>query len=170
MSGLEIRATPYDGPDARIMLDAAHADVVERYGGGDETPVDPGQFALPRGSFLVAWLDGRPVACGGWRALPAEGVAEIKRMYAVPDARGLGVAAALLRAIEESARGQGQRRLVLETGTRHPEAIRFYRKHGYEPIENYGHYRDEPDCEREKRAREANPAIRSERRLGAKDG
>ena len=37
-------------------------------------------------------------------------------------------------------------RMVLETGRRQPEAIRFYEKCGYEQIANYGYYRDEADC------------------------
>jgi ribosomal protein S18 acetylase RimI-like enzyme len=56
------------------------------------------------------------------------------------------VATALLQALEDSARGAGMRRIVLETGGGNPEAIAFYDKIGYRRIENYGYYRDEPDC------------------------
>ena len=73
-------------------------------------------------------------------------VAEIKRMYAAPTARGTGVAGALLAALEDSARARGMRRIVLETGHRQPEALRFYAKSGYQQIVNYGYYKDEPDC------------------------
>jgi GNAT superfamily N-acetyltransferase len=136
------------------MVDAAMADLIQRYGGaGDDNPIADGEFDPPHGGFLVAWLDGEPVACGGWRSLTMasdsgtpEAVAEIKRMYAVPAARGTGVAAALLRAIEQSAREAGMPRIVLETGGGNPEAIAFYAKHGYERITNYGYYREYPDC------------------------
>ncbi len=151
---LEIRRTPYDEPVARALVDAALADLVMRYGGsGDDNPMADGEFDPPDGGFLVAFLDGEPVACGGWRTLTItsdsgmpEVVAEIKRMYAVPAARGSGVAAALLRAIEESAREAGRHRIVLETGGRNPEAIAFYAKQGYRRITNYGYYREYPDC------------------------
>jgi GNAT superfamily N-acetyltransferase len=153
VSDLEIRPVPYDSPEARPLLAAAHEDLVERYGSGDENPVDPRDFDPPDGCFLVAWADGEAVACGGWRGLPPDGpvdvgeaVAEIKRMYAAPAARGTGVAAALLRALEESAREHGRRRMVLETGLAQPAAIAFYTKHGYEPITNYAFYRDYPTC------------------------
>jgi GNAT superfamily N-acetyltransferase len=151
MGDVEIRPVAYDGAEARTLLQAAHDDLVERYGSGDENPVDPRDFDPPDGCFLVAWLDGEAVACGGWRALPpggpvGHGVAEIKRMYAMPDARGTGVAAALLRALEDSARERGRRRMVLETGLPQPAAIAFYTKHGYERITNYAYYRDYPDC------------------------
>ena len=57
---------------------------------------------------------------------------ENKRFYLVPDARGSGVAATLLQARVEYARGSGvQHPLRLETGDQQHAAIRFYRKHGF---------------------------------------
>jgi len=157
VSDLEIKLTRFGAPAARTLVEAAQADLAARYGTGDENPIEAIEFDPPEGCFLVAWLDGRPVACGGWRTLShflevpdstvtAEDVAEIKRMYVAPPVRGTGVAAAVLAALEDSARSAGMRRLVLETGRRQPEAIRFYEKSGYERIANYGYYRDEPDC------------------------
>lgn len=133
---------------ARAMVAAALADLGERYGGpGDETPVDPVEFDPPEGAFLVAYLDGRPVGCGGWRSHGGRNeIGEIKRMYTAPEARRRGVARAMLAAIEDSARQYGRRRLVLETGDRQPEAMKLYETAGYEPIPNFGFYRDEPNC------------------------
>jgi len=71
-------------------------------------------------------------------------VAEIKRMYTIPAARGQGVALALLRALEEAARQAGRNRIVLETGSAQPEAIGLYVKAGYARIPDFGHYKDEP--------------------------
>src|SRR5205823_760279 len=70
--------------------------------------------------------------------------AEVKRMYTVPDARGRGVALALLRGLEEAARRAGRKRIVLETGHAQPEAIALYHKAGYARIPDFGHYKDEP--------------------------
>ena len=119
----------------------------------------------------MAWLDGRPVGCGGWRTFAGhaaeaagdaaeaagdaasgidgavsgtDGAAEIKRMFTAPEARGRGVALALLRALEESARRAGRKRIILETGYMQPEAIALYVKAGYERIPDFGHYRHEP--------------------------
>jgi GNAT superfamily N-acetyltransferase len=145
IADLEIRAVAYTDPDAGALVADLMADLAERYGSGDETPVDPADFAPPRGAFLVAYRAGEPVACGGWRSRPdMPGAAEIKRMYAAPAARGTGVAAAVLRAIEESARRAGLRRAVLETGDEQPEALRFYARNGYALRPNFGYYRDEP--------------------------
>ncbi|MGC9666294.1 GNAT family N-acetyltransferase [Planosporangium sp. 12N6] len=148
MTTIELRTTRFDDPVARTLVAAALADLGARYGGsGDETPVHPDEFAPPAGNFLVAWVDGVPAGCGGWRTLADDdAVAEIKRMYTAPEWRGRGVASAVLRAIEESAREAGKKRTVLETGDRQPEAIALYRRLGYERIPNFGFYKDSPDC------------------------
>jgi GNAT superfamily N-acetyltransferase len=143
---LEIRRLSYQDPVARTLVDAAMADLAGRYGGtGDGTPVDPAQFSPPGGDFLVAFLDGVPVACGGWRSHGGDGsIAEVKRMFTRPEARRRGVARALLRAVEESARAAGRSQVALETGMFQPEAIAMYESAGYGRIPNFGYYRDEP--------------------------
>jgi putative acetyltransferase len=95
--------------------------------------------------FLVAYdAQDRAVACGSLRLLDdavlRAGVAEIKRMYAVPAARGTGAAVAVLRALEEHAHAMGLEELVLETGTAQPDAHRFYEREGYLPIPLFGDY------------------------------
>ncbi len=149
MALIEISATGYDDPVSQAITADALADLGVRYDSstGDDTPVDPGEFTPPGGRFLLAWADGVPAGCGGWRTLVGDdSVAEIKRMYTAPAWRGRGVATAVLRAIEETAREAGKKRLVLETGRRQPEAIALYSKLGYERIPNFGYYRDYPDC------------------------
>lgn len=142
---LRIDAVGYDSAVAREMVAAAMADLSARYGGeGDETPVRPEDFEPPSGVFLVAWRAGRPVGCGGWRSHGAA-VAELKRLYTVPEARNTGVARRLLAAVEDDARRAGRTRIILETGGRQPEAIALYTACGYRPVPHFGHYADEPD-------------------------
>jgi GNAT superfamily N-acetyltransferase len=86
------------------------------------------------------------VACGAWRRDGEDGVAEIKRMYTAPTARGRGLARRVLAAVESSAREYGRRRIVLKTGDRLVEAIRRYESVGYLRIPNFGFYRDHPGC------------------------
>jgi GNAT superfamily N-acetyltransferase len=154
---IEIRRTGYLAPDAQVLIKAALADLGERYGGGegDGTPVEPAQFEPPDGAFFVAYLvvgtgevaGDRPVACGAWRSHDGDRTtAEIKRMYTVPAARGRGLARAVLAAVEESARENGRRAVVLETGDRQPEAIKLYESAGYRRIPNFGFYADHPGC------------------------
>nr|MDT0661534.1 GNAT family N-acetyltransferase [Micromonospora sp. DSM 115978] len=146
MTELEIKAVGYDSPVARSLVVDALADLGQRYGGsGDETPVDSADFRPPAGTFLVAYLAGKPVGCAGWRSHgDSDETAELKRMYTAPAARGRGVARKLLAAVERSAREHGRKRLILECGDRQPEAIALYRACGYELIENFGYYRNEP--------------------------
>ena len=140
---IDIRPVRYDSTDGGALVARAMADLAQRYGGGgDQTPVDPAQFVPPAGEFLVGYLDGVPVACGGWRGNGTD--AEVKRMYTAPDARHRGIASAVLRALEDSARRYGRRRMILETGPAQPEAIALYEKLGYHRIEDFGHYRDAP--------------------------
>jgi GNAT superfamily N-acetyltransferase len=154
VSDLEIRPSRFGAPAAQNLITAAQAELTQRYGSADENPIESVQFDPPEGAFLVAWQAGVPVACAGWRTVShfredteiAEDVAEVKRMYVAPSARGTGVAALLLGALEDSAREQGMHRMILETGHQQPEALRFYAKCGYERIPNYGYYKDEPDC------------------------
>ncbi|HEY0640641.1 MAG TPA: GNAT family N-acetyltransferase [Pseudonocardiaceae bacterium] len=144
---MELRAVGYDHPDSVRLTEEVQQEYVIRYGGRDSTPVDPAQFVPPAGLFLVGYRDGDPVVCGGWRAHRAgglfqEGDAEIKRMYVAPRARGLGLARALLAALEETAAAAGRRRLILETGQAQPEAIALYESSGYVTIPKFGVYRD----------------------------
>jgi GNAT superfamily N-acetyltransferase len=147
-NGVEIRRVRYDSIVAEALVAAAMADLRERYEDdeGDATPISVSDFVPPAGAFLVAYLDDKPVACAGWRGHGSDGtVAELKRMYTMPMARGRGVAKRLLTAVEDSARSYGRTRMILETGARQPEAIKLYKSSGYECIEHFGHYRDAPD-------------------------
>ncbi|XGP74264.1 GNAT family N-acetyltransferase [Actinokineospora auranticolor] len=139
---MEIRE--YGHPDAVKLTAEVQQEYIVRYGSVDETPVDPAQFAPPVGLFLVGYLDGAPVAMGGWR-VHGDGSAELKRMYVTPSARGLGLARALLAELESTAAAAGHPRLVLETGTMQPEAIALYESSGYRPVPAFGYYADEPE-------------------------
>ncbi|NUU20990.1 MAG: GNAT family N-acetyltransferase [Streptomycetaceae bacterium] len=147
---MEFSALGYQHPDVRKLVAEVQQVYVERYGAPDETPVDHADFDPPTGLFLVAYADGHPLACGGWRisgyAEPGHGPgdAELKRMYVRPEARGRGLARAVLAELETRAAAAGQRRMILETGTNQPEAIALYRSSGYTPIPNFGYYKDSP--------------------------
>jgi GNAT superfamily N-acetyltransferase len=142
---IEIRVTRFDDPVAVALTAAVQREYVVRYGGPDETPVHPADFAPPRGLFLVAWLDAMPAGCGGWRAV-GDGSVEVKRMFTVDAVRGKGVARAVLAALERTAAAAGHSRVVLETGAAQPEAIGLYTSSGYEPIAPFGHYACAPSA------------------------
>jgi putative acetyltransferase len=91
--------------------------------------------------FLARW-DGRAVGCGGV-ALFAD-FAEVKRMYTRAQARGRGVATALLRRLEAEARAAGAPVLRLETGVHQREAIAFYERMGFRRRGPFGPYAEMP--------------------------
>jgi GNAT superfamily N-acetyltransferase len=140
---LQVRAEAFDDPAGAALTDRVQLEYVDRYGGPDGTPVDATEFAPPTGGFLVGYLGGVPVAMGGVRQ-HQPGVVEIKRMYVVPELRGQGLSRAMLAALEDLARQLGAHRVVLETGSKQPEAVRLYETSGYEKIVGFGHYADAP--------------------------
>ncbi|MGW0120972.1 GNAT family N-acetyltransferase [Streptomyces sp. NPDC003327] len=150
---MNIQPTPYDHPDAVKLNDAVQLEYAARYGDeGDVTPLDASMFVPPLGLYLLAYDPlGVPVATGGWRTQDendqgyADGDAELKRMYVVPEARGLGLARRILAVLEDDARAAGRTRMVLETGIAQPEAIALYESSGYAPCRKFGHYRDYPN-------------------------
>jgi GNAT superfamily N-acetyltransferase len=145
---VELRVEPYDGPVAQQLIAAVQQEYVTRYGGPDESPVDPDEFTPPAGYFVVGYDGAEPVASGalrwseGWAM--GDGAMEIKRMYVRPEWRGRGLARVVLADLEQRARDLGAKRIVLETGDKQPEAIRLYETSGYERIDGFGHYRCSP--------------------------
>jgi GNAT superfamily N-acetyltransferase len=132
-------------PDAQALIEAVQEEYVARYGSQDESPIDPADFEDPLGQFFVAYADGAPVATGAWRrssvkALGADVTAEVKRMYVAPAAQRRGVARRMLAHLEATAAEAGIQALVLETGTKQPEAIALYTSSGYQPIPGFGYY------------------------------
>lgn len=151
---MRIERVEYGHPDAVRLIAEVQQEYVVRYGGQDDTPVDPLMFAPPAGSFFVAYdeVDGveQPAASGGWRRsteVEYDGtreLAEVKRMYVVPAARGRGLARAVLAHLEADVAAHGAAAVILESGDKQPEAIALYLSAGYEPIPPFGYYKDSP--------------------------
>jgi GNAT superfamily N-acetyltransferase len=94
------------------------------------------RFAPPNGRFLLVVEDGGVLGCGALRLI-APGVAEIKRMYLRPDARGRGLGWALLDRLVAEARSQGCHEARLDTGWFMTDAQRLYRAAGFTECEPY---------------------------------
>lgn len=89
------------------------------------------EMAQPDTSVFVARDNGAAIACGALKR-HAAGTGEVKRMYTRPAFQGRGIGGAILFEIETLARAEGIKRLVLETGDRHPAAWRVYERAGFE--------------------------------------
>ena len=80
--------------------------------------------------FVARTPEGRAIGMGSLRR-EGDGIAEVKRMYTRPEARGQHVGSALLDRILDLANREGIEKLVLETGDRHPEAWALYESRGF---------------------------------------
>ena len=136
-------AVALDSPLARPLVVELDAELSRRYGGGEDVQAPASEFTPPDGLFVVLLLGDEAVACGGFRPL-RPGIAELKRMYVRPDARGTGLGRRLLGHLETAARQAGHTELWLETGTEQPEAMALYASAGYTPIPSFGQFADSP--------------------------
>ena len=93
---------------------------------------------------VLALIGDTAVACGALKEHSPE-VAEIKRIFVSDSHRKNGIGKRIISALEKAAADQGFRRLILETGTKMPEAQALYARLGYEIIENFGVYASLPD-------------------------
>ncbi len=71
---------------------------------------------------------------------PLGAYGEVKRLYVEEAWRGKQIASQILVHIETQAKKMGFDLLLLETGVKQPEAIKFYENHGYTQSEPFGCY------------------------------
>jgi putative acetyltransferase len=103
-------------------------------------------YAAPRHAYFVAARD--RVVLGGAGVAPLAGgdpeVCELRKMYLLPEARGLGLGQRLLDASLAAARQLGFRRCYLETLENMTQAQRLYARNGFErlcaPLGDTGHF------------------------------
>ena len=95
-----------------------------------------GQFRPPAGRLLLAVDAGEAVGCGAVRVI-APGVAEVKRMYLRPEARGRGLGRTLLQELLATARRSGCHEARLDSGWFMTDAHRLYRSAGFEECAPY---------------------------------
>ena len=127
------------------LLAAQQAEMASYYDGegGSGAPPRGEEFLPPGGVFLAARRDGEVVGCGGICRLE-EGVAELRRMYVAPPARGFGIGRRLLDALESAAIDLGYSSIRLETGFRQREAIGLYESAGFRRGDCWGPYMTDP--------------------------
>ncbi|WP_242103501.1 GNAT family N-acetyltransferase [Lysobacter sp. M2-1] len=94
-------------------------------------------YAGPRSAYFVLRRDGRVLGGGGVAPLEGGGAdtCELRKMYFLPEARGLGAGAAMMERCLEAARAFGFRRCYLETLTGMDAAMRLYERSGFRRID-----------------------------------
>jgi GNAT superfamily N-acetyltransferase len=124
------------GEHRRALIELLGVDVLagQEHAGGE---VDDPRACYRAGALLLARSAGRAVGVVGVRGL-GPGVAELKRMYVRPAARGLGAGQALLDAAVTTASRLGFRVLQLQTlPSDMAIAHRMYRERGFVEIDEY---------------------------------
>src|SRR5947209_6425001 len=97
---------------------------------------EPSDFEPPHATFLIAYVGGKPAACGGLKRLDDQAV-EIKRLYVRPDMRRRGLGRGVIAELEHIARRRGYTVVRLDTGVQQPQAVRLFVPAGYREIAGY---------------------------------
>jgi ribosomal protein S18 acetylase RimI-like enzyme len=139
----EIEQERPDTPDAVALVDELEAHLASLYPAASRHGYAVEKLLREGVAFFVARADGQAAGCGGVQ-LYASRYAELKRMYVRPAFRGRGLGKAILTRLEEHAREQGVALLRLETGIHQKEAISLYEGAGFERIQPFEGYREDP--------------------------
>jgi GNAT superfamily N-acetyltransferase len=104
----------------------------------------PGEYSPPHGELLLAWDEaGNPLGCVALRRIPPDACCEMKRLFVLPRARGLGLGRSIAQAIIERARRLGYSELRLDTLPTMEAAISMNEHLGFKRIGAY--YAPTPD-------------------------
>src|SRR5215470_4999706 len=140
VAGLRIERADPGGPIARWCVAQYFAELDRRFEAGFDPaaslPAEDRDLVPPRGAFLVASVDGEPLACGVLKSIGRR-VGSLKRMWVADSARGLGIGRRMLAALEAQARELGLTTLRLETNKALKEAIALYRSAGFREVARF---------------------------------
>ncbi len=135
---ITIVKTDYTNPNFVNLVAELDADLAIR--DGDDHPfynqfnkIDAIQHVL------LAFENDKAIGCGCIKPYD-DNCIEVKRMFVLPSYRNKGIASVILSQLENWTVQLGTNQCILETGILQHEAIGFYKKNGYQIIENYGQY------------------------------
>lgn len=88
---------------------------------------------------VVCYENDIAIGCGAFKEYEMN-VAEIKRMFVLPESRGKNVASFVLSELENWIKELKYETCILETAVKLENAIALYKKFGFKITENYGQY------------------------------
>ncbi|WPP40272.1 GNAT family N-acetyltransferase [Paenibacillus hunanensis] len=139
MSIITIQQRTAQHADLRQLIAELDEDLLLRYPPELIHGMDLDHPDVENNTFMVAYVDDQPAGCGAIRKLD-EQYTELKRFFVRGTYRRQGIAGRLLQALESAAVEQGFIGIRLETGSKQQEAMAFYERNGYVPIERFGEY------------------------------
>lgn len=125
-------------PGAKTLLEQSHSLMRSLFPPEENFFLDFDALTAPDIYFFTAREGDEIVGTGALKT--CEGYGEIKSMFVAEDARGKGVADAILRQIEDQAREENLPVLKLETGDALVAALRLYVRNGFTTCEAFGAY------------------------------
>jgi len=139
-ASVEVRQATPSGSEGSWCLAEYYRELAERFESGFDPALGNSngdeELTRPAGLFVIASLDAEPIGCGGLKFESAS-MAEIKRVWTAPSARGIGVARKIVRTLEEFARERGAKTVHLDTNRALKEAQTLYRSEGYREVARY---------------------------------
>ena len=140
MITVELANPKHEAPAA--LLAQSHALMNELFPAGACHYLDLDALCADNIRFFAA-REGSDVLGTGALAIK-DGYGEVKSMFTAQAGRGKGVAAAVLRMVEDTARDEELPLLRLETGTGLDAAHRLYGRFGFEICGPFGDYDESP--------------------------
>ncbi|MCZ4353172.1 GNAT family N-acetyltransferase [Roseovarius aestuarii] len=130
-------ANPLD-PGPKALLEQSHHMMTTLFSPEENYFLGFDALCAPEVHFVIARQGSTVMGTG---AIVNKGdYGEIKSMFTNADARGKGVASALLRALEDHARETGLTLLRLETADSLAAAVRLYERNGFARCDRFGDY------------------------------
>lgn len=136
---IDIKITVQDDPVLLGLIRELDNELLDRY---EMTQLEYGAYNHLSSDAIavVMYVESNPVGCGAIRPTKDAGIAELKRMFVLPEHRGKRYGQQIVSALERIAYTIDVRFIRLETGVRQPEAVQLYKNCGYYRIPPYGPY------------------------------
>jgi putative acetyltransferase len=143
MRHILIQAGDPFSPSARELIERLDKYLSDLYPAESNHLLSAEELQQPDVTFLTASVDGEVAGCGAFVNHGGE-YAEIKRMFVLPEFRGIKLGRRILEEIENLARASGLELARLETGIYQSEALFLYKSAGYQPRGSFGDYPEDP--------------------------
>jgi putative acetyltransferase len=140
---ITISQTDPRSPTSIALIEELDRHLNQLYPAESNHLMDLNALCAPDVRFFVAVVAGESLGCGAVKQFA--GYTEVKRVYVVPRARGLGMAKRIIEVLEAATRAAGLSIMRLETGIYQPDAIALFEKVGFARRPSFGDYpKDDP--------------------------